>query len=145
VIARVLLVVAALTAAAWVGASLRSAQLESQARSEIRTALGGGPNRGQGAAVRRFRRERISDAADLLDRARKWAPYQAPIISEAGLLSTIGRQRRAVELLDDLVRREPDNPEAWGRLADVLERSDPARARVARRRQQELIPPVQRP
>jgi predicted Zn-dependent protease len=144
VIARVLLVVAALTAAAWVGASLRSARLEAQARSELRTALAGSPGGVGSAAARRIRRERISHAVDLFERAREWAPYQAPILSEAGLLTTIGRRGRAVELLDDLVRREPDNPEAWATLARVLGRSDPARSRAAFRRARELSPPVGR-
>jgi hypothetical protein len=141
VIVRVLLVVAALAAAAWVGTSLRAAQLESQAGEEVRAALGGGQGL-RGSELRRFRRERTAHAAVLLERARKWAPYQAPVINEAGLLSTIGRQRRAVDLLNDLVRREPENPEAWGRLADILQRSDPARSRAARRRQLEFNPPV---
>jgi len=126
VIARVLLAVAALAAAAWVGASLRSAQLEAQAGEAL-----GGSDPG-----------RVAKAADLFERARKWAPYQAPVASEIPLLYSTGRQRRAIQLTDDLVRREPENPIAWSVLASVS--PDPARRRVARRRLRELSPPVER-
>jgi len=141
VIARVLLALVALAAAAWVGASLRSATLASDASSVVRSALN--PHGVSGPAERRrVRRERTEHAIDLMESARDWAPWQAPVVTEAGLLANIGDQRRSVRLLDDLVRREPDNPEGWATLARVLQTSDPARAEAARRRTLKLSPPV---
>jgi len=141
VIARVLLALVALAAAVWVGASLHSATLASDASGVVRSALN--PHGVSSAAERRrVRKQRTLHAIDLLERARDWAPWQAPVVTEAGLLANIGDQRRSVELLDDLVRREPDNPEGWATLARVLQTSDPARAEAAGRRALELSPPV---
>ncbi len=143
-IARVLLAVLALAAAAWVGTSLHSAQLVSEAATELVGRQPSGEGLDLAALGRRGTPERLNRGADLLERARKWAPYQAPITTEAGLLFAAGRKRRAVELCEELVRREPDNPEAWATLARLVQNSDPARSEQARRRLRELTPPVRR-
>lgn len=140
VIVRILLVVGALAAAAWCATGLRSASLEAEAQ-ELLTADGGAAD--FSAFLGRATPERLSEAADLFGRARDWAPYQTNVTFEAGLLARSGRQDEAVELIEDLVGREPDNPDAWVALASLLAESDPARAAEARRRATELSPPVE--
>lgn len=143
-IARIVLAVAALAAALWIGASLRSAQLQSEATSELRAAYLPGARGVPAAQAGRTKRRHQHRAADLFERSRHWAPYQVSVDNEAALLASLGRRRRAVELLDVLVRREPDNPQAWAVLGQVTRRTDPARSRAALRRSRELSPPVAR-
>jgi predicted Zn-dependent protease len=140
VIVRALLVVAALAAGIWCATSLRAAMLEADAR-EVLTA-----NQTDFASfLREATPERLAEAADLFGEARDWAPYQTEVPLEAALLARSGREDQAVQLIEDLVRREPDNPDGWAALAALSAESDPARAAEARRRVRVLNPPVERP
>jgi hypothetical protein len=131
---RVLLVVVALACAAWVGASLQGARLAAQASGVVADATGAsvtGDSETSQAGLAR--------AARLLERSRKWAPYQASVDSEAGLLYRTGQRKRGLRLLRDLLEREPENSDAWQVYASLLPRGSPERAR-AERRVRELSP-----
>ena len=56
------------------------------------------------------------------------------------LLIRAGRERDAIEVLEELTRSEPDSVEAWAQLAVAAREVDPARARAARARVLELNP-----
>jgi predicted Zn-dependent protease len=69
--------------------------------------------------------------------ARRLNPDTAPDVNRAFLLQAAGRRDQAVALLEDVLRREPDNLNAWGVLFQFTRHHDPAtaeRARAARRR-----------
>ena len=69
--------------------------------------------------------------------ARLLNPDTAPDTALAVLYNGAGRRREAAALLEDVVRREPDNLTAWGLLLLVARDDDPAavkRALAARRR-----------
>jgi predicted Zn-dependent protease len=69
--------------------------------------------------------------------ARLLSPDTAPDVSRAFLYAAAGQPRRAVALLDGVLRREPDNLAAWGALFSFARQTDPAAARralAARRR-----------
>ena len=54
-----------------------------------------------------------------------------------------GREpEEGVALIEEAVRREPDNVVAWAVLASATRRLDPERSRAARARADELSPPV---
>lgn len=139
--ARVLLLILALGAGAWVATGVRSATLEARAQEEL-AGPGGGPvdiaRLVESASAERFRR-----AARLYEEARGWAPHQTQVTAEAGLLTALGHHSRAVTLLEDYVERESGNPDAWAALARLLVVSDPERSEQARRRAIELSPPVE--
>jgi predicted Zn-dependent protease len=64
-------------------------------------------------------------------------PSTAPDVSRALLYERAGRRARAAALLEDVVRREPDNLTAWGLLYTFSKDQDPAtaaRALSARKR-----------
>jgi hypothetical protein len=69
--------------------------------------------------------------------ARLINPDSAPDLGLAFLYRATGRQDEAIAVLDDIVRREPDNLTAWGALATFARDRDPdavARAFAARER-----------
>jgi predicted Zn-dependent protease len=69
--------------------------------------------------------------------ARTLNPSTAPDVNRAFLYERAGRHARAAALLEDVVRREPDNLTAWGVLFTFARNHDPAtaaRALAARRR-----------
>jgi predicted Zn-dependent protease len=78
------------------------------------------------------------DAADADFRAaRALNPDTTPDVNRAFLLQAAGRRDQAVALMRDVLRREPDNLNAWGVLFQFTRAHDPAtadRARAARRR-----------
>jgi hypothetical protein len=136
---RALLVAAALAAATWVAASLEGARLEARAGRVVGQATGAAYAKGaspRGRSTREFAR-----AADLLERARRWAPYQTPEDFEAGLRYRSGDRARGLRLLRDMLRREPRNSDAWEVYASLLPPASAERAR-ALRRVRELSPPV---
>lgn len=87
----------------------------------------------------------VDRAARLLDDSRFLNPDTRPMLSEGSLLVARGhgREREGLALLEEAVRREPDNVLAWGVLAGATRRLDPARSRAARARVLELSPPVE--
>jgi hypothetical protein len=77
--------------------------------------------------------------------ARLLNPDPAPDLGRAFVYAASSRQPQAVALLEDVVRREPDNRSAWGVLEEITWRSDPATARRAqaalRRLDARYVPP----
>lgn len=69
--------------------------------------------------------------------ARLLNPDTAPDTARAVLYNSVGRKPQAAALLEDVLRREPDNLTAWALLLLVARDDDPAavrRALAARRR-----------
>jgi cytochrome c-type biogenesis protein CcmH/NrfG len=121
-VARVAVAFAAVVVLAWLGVMERDARL--QARGVEAAGRLGEPG-GAGRAEAAFR------AARLLN------PDTTPDVGRALVLQAQGHGDRAVAVLEDVVRREPDNARAWGLLYAVARESDPAAARralAARRR-----------
>jgi hypothetical protein len=119
-LARVAVGLVAVVALAWLGVMERDQQL--QARG-VRAAQDASHDFARAAAD--FR------AARLLN------PDSAPDVNRAFIYQRLGRGRAARALLDDVLRREPDNLAAWGVLFTFARDHDPAtaeRARAARRR-----------
>lgn len=125
---RVLLVAIAAVVCAVLVAGLRSARLQADADRRIPAA--------------RIDHALVQHKRDQLDRARWLNPDVRPLTREAQLLLFIGRDREATELLEEVVRREPENAEAWRGLLQSTLRIDPDRSREAARRLRELSPPV---
>jgi predicted Zn-dependent protease len=84
----------------------------------------------------------VDEAARLFERARLLDPDTRPLLQEGALLAGAGKRREGVALVEQAVRREPDNVLAWGVLAEIMREVDPARSRAAEARRLELSPPV---
>ena len=128
--ARILLAVVAVAALAWLAVSLRG--YDRFVRGER---LGFAPHATQAQA---------DQAARLLEDARFLNPDTRPLLSKGALLVARGgrRTQEGLALLEQGVRREPDNVLAWGVLASATRRLDPQRSRAARARADELSPPL---
>ena len=63
--------------------------------------------------------------------ARVLNPDTLPDIQRVFVLERSGRSQAAGALLDDVLRREPDNLEAWGLLYRLTRERDPASAQRA--------------
>jgi hypothetical protein len=63
--------------------------------------------------------------------ARLLNPDTAPDVGLALLHQSAGRRVQAAALLEDVLRREPENLTAWGLLYNVARGADPATARRA--------------
>lgn len=103
---------------------------------------------GQKVALRDPRslsRADVERAVSLLQRSRAHTPDTEPILDQAALLVRVGQLRRARPLLEDIVRREPDNVQAWAVLALDTRTTDRARAAQARARTVALAPFVPPP
>jgi hypothetical protein len=125
---RAALLVLAAAAVAWLAFAYRDARLEARA---------------QEIAIKppdQLTRADVHEAVDLFERSRDGNPDTRPLLLEAGVLSRTGRLERARTLLEDLVRREPENHDGWALLAGVTTRIDPARSAEARRRTRRLNP-----
>jgi hypothetical protein len=88
------------------------------------------------AAIHDLRHRQLSDArferdVQRLEDAKFLNPDSKWDIDRAGALLLRNRRRRAAAVLEDLVRREPDNYEAWGVLYSTVRPIDPQRAREA--------------
>ena len=69
--------------------------------------------------------------------ARKLNPDTAPDVNRAFVYERMGRHAQAAAVLEDVLRREPDNLTAWGLLFTFTKNHDRAtaeRALAARRR-----------
>jgi predicted Zn-dependent protease len=84
----------------------------------------------------------VDEAARLFERARLLDPDTRPLLLEGALLAGAGKRDEGGALVEQAVRREPDNVLAWGVLAEVMRETDPARSRAAEARRRELSPPV---
>jgi hypothetical protein len=112
----------------WLGLGLRAARLEAE----------GAELAGRSPATASA--ERLAEARDAYRRAREFNPGSGPELREAGLANFSGRPRDALALLRDVVRREPDNFDAWLVMASVAAETDPELAARARARARELNP-----
>lgn len=129
-LARGLIAALALAVLAWLGIGLRGLGLSERA-DRLSTAPGRAP-------------AQVDEAARLLEDARFLNPDLGPLLAKGVLLVAHGGRRapEGVALMEEAVRREPDNVLAWGLLASATRRLDPERSRVARARAHELSPPV---
>lgn len=120
----------ALVVIAWLGLNLRE--------------LGLGERGERLAATPDLTPAQAAEAEEALEDQRFLNPDTRPLLVQGALLARRGgsRAREGIELLEEAVRREPDNLLAWGVLADATRRLDPERSRAARRRARELSPPV---
>ncbi|MEA2426482.1 MAG: Tetratricopeptide repeat, partial [Thermoleophilaceae bacterium] len=93
------------------------------------------------AAARHPTLAQIDAAIGELRASRPLDPSRSEALSYAAVLEIrAGRLDKARALLEEIVRREPDTPEAWLLLAQLTQRSDPARAAEARAQVQRLDP-----
>jgi predicted Zn-dependent protease len=130
VFARISVAAVAVVAIAWLAVNMRNLDRFEEGQ---RLALARGTAPGQ-----------VEQAARLLEDSRFLNPDTRPMLSKGALLVARGdgRAREGLALLEEAVRREPENVLAWGVLAAATRRLDPARSRVARERARELSPPV---
>jgi GrpB-like predicted nucleotidyltransferase (UPF0157 family) len=124
VVQRVVLIVVAVLAASWLAAGLYSSRLLLRAEH---------PRPGDSLGDRRDRLHR----AEFLNPSTEFEVREAQIVLEAG------DEREAARLLRDVLRREPDNRQAWAGLVQALTKSDPAAARRAFNELRRLVPPVE--
>jgi predicted Zn-dependent protease len=116
--ARGLVAAVAVLLIAWLGAMERGAQLEARGNETLRSGD-------------------LAGAESDLRRAASLTPDTAPELTLAVVQRTQGREDRAVALVEDVLRREPDNLMAWGVLIVLSRGNDPdavRRALAARRR-----------
>jgi thioredoxin-like negative regulator of GroEL len=121
---RVVLVAVAVLAAAWLATGLYSSRLLARAEH---------PQPGDTVEERR---DRLGQA-EFLNPSTEFELREAQVVLEAG------DEREAARLLREVVRREPDNRQAWAGLVQALERSEPAAARRAFNELLRLVPPVE--
>ena len=119
---RICVALVAIVVLAWLGIMERDARLYAR-----------GLDAARGGAAGLARAEADLRGARLLN------PDTGPDYARAIVHSARGRRDRAVAVLEDVLRREPDNLAAWNALA-ALARDDPAVARRARAARARLDP-----
>jgi predicted Zn-dependent protease len=124
VLARILLVLVALTAGSWLALQERAASAE------------------EGLTKIAFENGDLAGAQRLLSADRRLNPDHRADLFEAVILGRQGDFRGAVVAIQRVTHAEPENIEAWGLLASAAKRTDPALAARARQRARELSPPV---
>jgi predicted Zn-dependent protease len=124
VIARAGIVLAALLVALWLASGLRPVRDEAAGLAAVRTDTG--------------------RAYELLGRAAERTRSTGPDVRLAQLDAFTERPDRAVRRLKAIVRREPENHEAWVLLAQNARTVEPSLAARARARARALSPPVGR-
>jgi predicted Zn-dependent protease len=125
VIARVCVALVALAVLAWLGVVERGTRLQADGVELLQP----GASAGELA-----RAEAKFDAATLLN------PDTAPEIDRALVYRARGEVRRAVGLVEDVVRREPDNLRAWAVMALLAQGNDAGAVRRAFAARQGLDP-----
>jgi hypothetical protein len=123
---RIALALVAVLAAAWLAVSYRDARLQARAAE-----LADVPEAQLDAGT-------VREADDLLRRARFINPDRTLDFQRGVLVMRAGRFELAVDRLEDYLRDEPENREAWAFLWGASARTDPALARRALRRFREL-------
>ena len=121
---RIVLIVVAVLAVGWLAAGLYSSKLLARAEN---------PHPGDTPA----------DRVDRLHRAEFLNPSTEFEVREAQIELEAGHRREATRLLKDVVRREPDNRQAWAGLVQAQEKTDLAAARRAFNELRRLVPPVE--
>ena len=120
---RIVLVLAALLAGAWLVTQTRAARAEDQL-TKIAFENGRG------------------DTAALLSADRLLNPDRRPDLFEGVILGKDGDFKGAVAAIERVTTAEPQNIEAWGLLASAAKRTDPRLAAQARATARRLSPPV---
>jgi hypothetical protein len=113
VAARVLVAVLAVAVLGWLAVMERNTRLQAE---------------GTEATVR----QNFARAESDFRAARLLNPDTTPDARRAFVYALSSRQREAVALLEDVVRREPDNRAVWGVLEGVTRATRPATAQRAR-------------
>jgi predicted Zn-dependent protease len=128
VLARVALAALAVLALAYLSVALRNVVLTERAHRL--------------AALPDPTADQVDEAERLFERARLLDPDTRPLLLEGELLTRRAKRAEGLALVEQAVEQEPDNLLAWGVLAEVTRKADPARARAAEARRRELSPPV---
>jgi cytochrome c-type biogenesis protein CcmH/NrfG len=123
VIARAAIAIAALLVAVWLVSGLR-------------------PVRDERAGIAAVQAQDVPRGYRLLERAAAHSRSTQPDLRLAQLDAFTKQPDRAVTRLQALVRREPENYEAWVLLAQTAATVDPPLAKRARARARVLSPPV---
>jgi predicted Zn-dependent protease len=123
---RIVLIVAALLAGAWLVVQTRAARAEEQLTKIAFE--DGDPAHAQ----------RHLDADRLLNPDRRAGLFEGVILGRRGDFPG------AIAAIQTVTRAEPENIEAWALLASAARRADPALAREAQAKARELAPPVRR-
>ena len=122
-IARVAITIAALLVAVWLVSGLR-------------------PVRDERAGIAAVQAKDVPRGYRLLERAAAHTRSTQPDLRLAQLDAFLKRPDRSVRRLQPLVRREPENYDAWLLLAQTARTVDPPLAARARARARVLSPPV---
>src|SRR5688572_1888895 len=131
-VVRVVVIVLALAAAAWLAVAARSFS----AQDEIATLALESDNPTSAD---------LAKARELLPRARRLNP-DVRVEQGIGVLEfRTGDQAAAVKTFERLTAEEPRNAELWALLARVARDGDPALAARAAARERALAPPVEEP
>jgi predicted Zn-dependent protease len=129
---RAAIVVLAVAAIAWLGAGIAA----SRAQDDLGRLV---------ATTAQATRADFERAAELREKAERWAPGRRPSLLEATLRMKGDDRAGAARLLEDIVADEPENAEAWLLLAQASEEGDPERAERAMERVRALAPDVPDP
>ena len=121
---RIVLILAALLAGAWLATQARAARAE-QELTKIA-----------------FENQDPADAPSLLEADRLLNPDRRPDLFEGVILGKAGDFKGAVAAFQRVTTAEPENIEAWGLLASAAKRTDPRLAAQARATARRLSPPV---
>lgn len=121
---RIVLLVVAVLAAAWLAVGLYSSRLLARAEN---------PHPG----------DTVADRVDRLHRAEFLNPSTEFQVREAQIRLESGDAREATRLLKDVVRREPDNRQAWAGLVQSQQKTTLPAARRAFNELRRLVPPVE--
>jgi Flp pilus assembly protein TadD len=121
---RVLLIVAALLAGAWLATQVRAARAEDRLTKIA------------------FENQAPADAPSLLAADRLLNPDTRPDLFDGVILGRRGDFAGAVAAFRRVTRKEPENIEAWGLLASAAKRTDPRLAAEASAAARRLAPPV---
>lgn len=120
---RIVLFAVAVLAAAWLAVGLYSSRLLARAEN---------PHSG----------DTVADRVDRLHRAEFLNPSTEFQVREAQIRLESGDPREATRLLRDVVRREPENRQAWAGLVQSQQETNLPAARRAFNELQRLVPPV---
>jgi predicted Zn-dependent protease len=120
---RIVLLVVAVLAAAWLSVGLYSSRLLARAEN---------PHPG----------DTVADRVDRLHRAEFLNPSTEFQVREAQIRLEGGDRREATRLLKDVVRREPDNRQAWAGLVQSQQETNLPGARRAFNELRRLVPPL---
>ena len=127
---RIALLAVAVIACAWLALGIRQVHDQQEA---IRLANNPNPTTAQVARMQR-----------LLDSAEELNPDMLPEVTRAQLALRRADGKAAERTLLAVVRREPDNIDAWNLLAIATAGRNPPLNRRARKRVRELAPPSRR-